>query len=439
LSENNNLELRSDEVQEILGTPPQWIVRWGITVIFIVIIVLLAGSYFYRYPDIIPSRVTVIPENPPVSIVSKINGKIDTLFVVDKQIVGPGELLGIIENPANFTDVYNLIRELDSIKGYFDLPDKISEIRCNEGYSLGEFQTYFSSFVGRIKEYNTFLGFNPVGQRIQTLRKQVNDYRNYYQKMLEQADVLKEDYELKEKQYLRDSMLHVRNVISDMDYENSKASLLKQKYSYRNSLTDMVNINITINNLNQQIQELEVTNAETGKKLQSSLKEHYDNLVNQLKTWEQIYVLKSPIAGKITFNNIWAKNQYVPAGSVVFSVVPVDSQKVIGKALVPVSGAGKVEVGQRVNIKLDNFPYMEYGFLEGRITTLSSVTVNVNGESFYTAEVSLPPGLITNYRKVLPSGQEMLGTAEIITRDRRLIERIVAPLVSIFRERMLTD
>ena len=304
MEKEHNFELRSDEVQEILGTPPHWMVRWGITVIFIVIMVLLAGSFFYRYPDIIPSRVTVIPENPPVSIVSKASGKIDTLFVVDKQIVDPGKLLGIIENPANFADALNLIRELDSIRRYFEMPERISEIKCNEEYSLGEFQTYLSSFVGRIKEYNTFLGYNPVSQRIQTLKKQVADYRNYCQKMRDQTEVLREDYELKEKQYLRDSMLHVKNVISDMEYENSKASLLKQKYSYRNSLTGMVNINITINNLNQQIQELEVTNAETGRMLQSAMKEHYDNLVNQLKSWEQMYVLKSPVSGRITFNKI---------------------------------------------------------------------------------------------------------------------------------------
>jgi len=406
---------------------------------FMVILVLLAGSFIYRYPDMISSRVTVIPENPPVSIVSKANGKIDTLFVVDKQIVDPGKLLGIIENPANFTDALNLIRELDSIRQYFEIPEMISEINCNEGYRLGEFQTYFSSFVGQIKEYNTFLRFNPVSQRIQTLKKQVADYRNYYQRMVDQTEVLKEDYELKERQYLRDSILHVKTVISDMAYETSKASLLKLKYSYRNSHTDMVNISITINNLNQQIQELEVTNAETGEKLQASLKEHYDNLVSQLKTWEQLYVLKSPVAGKITFNSIWAKNQYVPAGSGVFSIVPVESQKVIGKAIVPIAGAGKVEVGQRVNIKLDNFPYMEYGFLVGRIANLSAVTVNIDGRSFYTADVSLPSGLITNYKKILPSDQEMLGTAEIITKDRRLIERLVAPLVSLFRERMLPN
>jgi HlyD family secretion protein len=119
----------------------------------------------------------------------------------------------------------------------------------------------------------------------------------------------------------------------------------------------------------------------------------------------------------------------------VFNVVPEDAYNIIGKASVPVVGAGKVEVGQRVNIKLDNFPYMEYGLLEGEITNISMVPVSNEKGSYYTAEIGLSNKLVTNYKKELPFNQEMQGNAEIITKDRRLIERLVEPLVSIFRER----
>ena len=41
------IELRSEEVQEVMGQIPAWIVRWGITILFIVVLVLLVGSYFF--------------------------------------------------------------------------------------------------------------------------------------------------------------------------------------------------------------------------------------------------------------------------------------------------------------------------------------------------------------------------------------------------------
>ena len=99
-------------------------------------------------------------------------------------------------------------------------------------------------------------------------------------------------------------------------------------------------------------------------------------------------------------------------------------------------GAGKVAVDQKVNMKLDNFPYMEFGILEGRITNISMVPVTDETGSYYTAEIELTNELVTNYNKELPFNQEMQGVAEVITKDRRLIERLVEPLVSIIRERM---
>ena len=43
-----DLSLRSEEVREILGRPPRRIVRWGITVIFVVVAGLFAGSCFIK-------------------------------------------------------------------------------------------------------------------------------------------------------------------------------------------------------------------------------------------------------------------------------------------------------------------------------------------------------------------------------------------------------
>jgi len=146
--------------------------------------------------------------------------------------------------------------------------------------------------------------------------------------------------------------------------------------------------------------------------------------------------LKTPIAGQVTFTNFWSVNQFVSSGNVVFTVVPSNDQEIIGKATVPLTGAGKVEVGQRVNIKLDNYPYMEFGLLEGKVTNISMVPVANEAGGYYTAEIELINKLNTNYKKELPFNQEMQGNAEIITKDRRLIERLVEPLVSIFREKL---
>ena len=95
----------TEEVHEILGAPPAWIVRWGMTVILMVIAVILAGTWFYKYPDLILSRITILSENPPVRIVARATGKLDEMYVKNNQIVSAGEVLGNIENSAKIVAV----------------------------------------------------------------------------------------------------------------------------------------------------------------------------------------------------------------------------------------------------------------------------------------------------------------------------------------------
>jgi HlyD family secretion protein len=328
-----------------------------------------------------------------------------------------------------------LIEFLDTIQYYFNQPELFNILLLNKEYSLGQNQSFYSSLVSQLRDYQTSVNYNIYEERIRSLEKQVADYANYHDNLRQQISVLNQDYILASSQFHRDSALYARKVMSDVDFEKSEAAMLKQKYAYQNAMTNLASTQITMNQLKQQIQEQKVLQAETENKLIAALKEKYDNLVNQLKTWEKEFVLKTPIAGQVTFTNFWSVNQFVSAGNVVFNVVPENEREIIGKATVPLAGAGKVEVGQRVNIKLDNYPYMEYGLLEGKITNISMVPVTTEKGAYYTTEIKLINKLITNYKKELPFNQEMQGTAEIITKDRRLIERLVEPLVSVLRER----
>jgi HlyD family secretion protein len=111
-------------------------------------------------------------------------------------------------------------------------------------------------------------------------------------------------------------------------------------------------------------------------------------------------------------------------------VVPEKSGSIIGKLLLPIAGSGKVKVGQKVNIKFSNYPHMEYGMVSGIIKSISSVP----SDNAYLVEVSLPNGLLTNYKKTLAFNQNMQGNAEIITEDIRVLERVFQPLKALFKK-----
>ena len=97
-----------DQVQTILGKPPGWILRWGISFIFMTVLILIFLSYLVKFPDIIPARVTLTTEIPPVHLFVQSGGKIENLLVEDKQAVTENDLLAIIQNPANHFDIVTL-------------------------------------------------------------------------------------------------------------------------------------------------------------------------------------------------------------------------------------------------------------------------------------------------------------------------------------------
>ena len=114
------------------------------------------------------------------------------------------------------------------------------------------------------------------------------------------------------------------------------------------------------------------------------------------------------------------------------TIIPNGNPDIVGKLLLPMQGSGKVNKGQKVNVKLQNFPYMEYGMISGIINNISLVP----NDSHYYVEVVFPAGLKTNYGKTLQFSQNLQGSAEIITDDRRLLHRIIQPLRSIWNRRI---
>ena len=175
--------------------------------------------------------------------------------------------------------------------------------------------------------------------------------------------------------------------------------------------------------LQQQATELE-------RKFQLSLQNAVEALNAQIKVWERDYLLVSPIDGIVTQMGIWSSNQNVNAGETVFTVIPSQQDTPKGKAMLPIQGAGKVKIGQRVNVRINNFPDQEFGYLIGQVESVSSVPT---AEGFYVLEIKFPSGMRTNYEKVLPITQQMIGSADIITEDLRLLERFLMPLKKTFK------
>ena len=206
-NEIDKIEIRSDEVQEILGFIPHWIIRSGISVIFVIIILLLFGSWYFKYPDVISSSITITTENPPAALIAKTNGNIETVFVKDKQVVAKGQLIALIENPANYKHVLDLNQKLDSLHQFIIAFDTSKTIDFNPYYELGTVQTIYSSFLKQYRDYLNFVSLNYHHRKIAAFNLQLNQTRQQNGGFKRQLNIQKQEFALAKNQFERDSGL----------------------------------------------------------------------------------------------------------------------------------------------------------------------------------------------------------------------------------------
>lgn len=143
---------------------------------------------------------------------------------------------------------------------------------------------------------------------------------------------------------------------------------------------------IQIGQLQAQITDLKIDYSRQEVILKGEIRDNLDQLASQIENWKQQYLLQAPISGKVSLSTYWSDNQFLNTGDAVMTTIP-ETQKIFGQVFMPVTGSGKVKLGQKVNLKFDNFPSEEYGI--GQVKSISSIPI----EGVYIVHISLPKGL----------------------------------------------
>ena len=424
---NRDIEIRSEEVQEILSFVPNWMIRWGNALFLFLIVLLLTLSWFVKYPDIVIAQAVITTAVPPQKEYAKTSGKIDTLFVVDAQKVVVNQPLAIIENTANYTDIFFLKSVIDTItiqKQAFSFPLERMPILF-----LGNVETSYAIFENNYIQYILNLELDPFSNESIANKVTALELKRRLGNMQSQRELNKRELEFKQKDLKRSKLLFEKGVISAKEYETKQLEYIQTERSYKNMIASISQVREAISNSKKTSKGTEISRIRQEMTLLKSVIQSFNQLKKSMKDWEMQYVFKSKMNGKVSFLNYWSQNQTVSQGDLVFTIIPSENSSFIAKLKTSAQNLGKVKIGQTVNIKLQNYSEYEFGVLKGIINNISEIS---NKDGFYTIDVSLPDKLITSYNKKIVFRQEMRGTADIITEDLRLIERFFYQLKNNF-------
>ena len=435
MPQDRDYNFHSEEAQEILGRIPSWIIRWGITVIFSIFVIIIIGCCFIRYPERVTGTVTITTDNAPVDVVAQSGGNLEVLLVSNLDFVKEGEILGVIHTGADYKDVLSVDSCLLSF-AKDPLEAAVFDDYIYGNFLMGDLQGDWTSFALSCQRYKDYIARSVIMKKQKLLREQIDKQKEYYQQMQMQFTTMKEDLRYEGKSFMRDSSLFRMNMVSEQEYEESVRRLLQTRNSVLAFKTQMTATELSVIQLEQQLVELSIQCEDETLALIEDIQTCLERISASIRNWKLRYLLTAPISGKVSFVRKWNKGQFINAGEHYLTVVPGGPQSTIGIVKIPQASFGKVATGQKANVKLEGYPYMEYGMLVGTVGYLSSVPEeSANGQTSpqYTAEIVFQNGMETTYGKKLRMIQKMDGTAEIITEEKRLIMRFLDPIVALFK------
>jgi multidrug resistance efflux pump len=411
--------LYSDPVNEIISRPPKGIIRLGTTVIFVIFTFLLVLSWIIKYPDVILAPIEITTINPPVTLVSKVTGRINAIYVKDGEKVQADKVLAVMETAASIDQINEIRKTIDST----NIPSSLNYNTLPRLSDLGELQPWYATFLKVLSDYDTYVKNDYYGNKIIAVKNETSVLEGFIKRLSAKEKLIFENLRLEERQFRRDSSLYAQKVYTDSQFEKSKQTLNGVKLDLQQVKLDQSQASLSLSEKNQILRDYELSKTRETQSLGALLEEAFQNLKAQTRIWENKYLLITPVAGTISFTKIWSGNQSVTADQPVMTVVPESPGNFIGRITLKMNRSGKVEPGMKVNIKLSGYPYLEYGMIRGVVKTKSLVA---SGDA-YIIEVSLPSELTTLYGQKLGVTQDMQGQAEIITEDLRLIQRIINP------------
>lgn len=412
---------RSEEVQSIIERMPTYWTKWVALCVGVLMGIIILLGFLIKYPDTVDGQVSVTAVTAPVRLVANTNGRL-ILLQPDKTHIRQGAVISYIESGADYRHILRVDSLLNTPVALQNeqhvLPDSLL---------LGDVSSAYNAFMLSRLQYERLLSSDIYATMRQNLRNQINSDRQVIGNLDEELKLKARILEDSEHRLRQDSILLEKQVISEQDYQQQRASHLSLKESRLNLESGRLLKQSEISRNLLEIQRIQLEEDENKEKAHSEFITQKNALANAVNLWKECYLQYSPVEGELEYLGFWRDNSFVQSGQELFTVIP-DKNSILGEVMIPSYGAGKVETGQTANVKINNYPYDEYGLLKGVVKSVSRITKKIettNGTSdAYLVVIDFPGETTTNFGKFLPLDFESKGTAEIITKRKRLVERL---------------
>jgi multidrug resistance efflux pump len=413
---------RSDAAQEIISRRPGFIEKWALIFFMGILLLLIAGTWFIRYPDIIETRGALTADNAPKEIVSLQTGRLIKLFVKNGDPVKNGDVIGWLESTANTLEVLSLSTQLDSGLTLISQgrSENLSSLFKESYHRLGELQIPYQVFTTASQQYKDYLINGFYTRKKGMLKKDINTLVQMNSSIETQKNLTKQDEDSSRKTLEMNKILFDEKVISAEEYR-----IANSKHTNKQMAIPQLNSSI-LSNQNQQrdkLKEIEQLDHDV-----SQQKIIFEQVLQTLKSsvdeWIHKYTIQAPVDGTVFFTLPLQQNKFIEQGKLLGYINPPDSKFYV-EIYLPQNNFGKVDAGMPVQLRFDAYPYQETGFVKGTLDFVSPIAT----DSGFLATIRLDNGLVTNMKNNIQYKNGLKAQALVVTKNMRLLERLYYNIV----------
>lgn len=372
LKNARQVEFYNRDIADILGDAPRWLIHSGSYLLYGIIALLLIGTSLFQYSDTVGGHIIIDDLANVKWVLANSSGPIDELFVKDRTLVKKNDTIGIIKNQASLQDVVHFCRILTNVEWFYRTGDKKYLERYPFNLIMGEMSGAYEQFTKAVSDCKTEDEFNVYPRKQSFLKKELLKLKRQPEK-----------YDLE--------ILRVERELFNLSVEEQTLSLINRR-------------------------QLELA---------------YERMVNSLTVWESKYLIKSPADGQVVMGERWAMTNLVNQGDTICSILSGNKEEWMGRIRLSPHEVTDLHVDDPVNIELAKYPAHTYGYLLGRVASISYVPYNKS----YALEVRFPDSLKTTARKEIAYEVGLSGNAEIVTSSRSILSRIFTPISEILHQK----
>ena len=422
------------EVNDLIGRPPSWLLRSGISMIALVTIIVLFMSYLIKYPDKIQGTGSLTSSSPPIELISQAQGYIGKLFVNEGDEVVESDRLFYIRNTTNPGQVELLMTWIDQFEAITD-PMHYLRLNMPRDLQLGTIQNDYASLYLKFNELRQTLKYSMPYQQISNLSEEIRKITHLNESQRREKNIYKDELALEEADFRRYESLQKGGVISQQEKERATTRFLQKQRQYESMENAIIQNNIRIEQLELEKLKIEGERTNLVNSYQFTINEIIARIRSNIEQWTQTYTITAPISGRISLISRYHENASVKQGELLGYVLPTKSSRNFFISQVPIHNIGKVKMGQKVLIKLDAYPHKEHGMIRSTVTSISRLPQqSQEGVHYYEMKVDVPDDLITDTGHQIPYKPNMTAQIEIITEDNTILGRVFNQILALIKQ-----